>query len=219
VTKSFFLSSLSLLLASACLLGMAGTASAGLIGQNVTVEFDLPGWVENYADTVLVTATPPPEIVGEDGVTNIGDSGWLFDTEYIDLDDLAITMGFDGGGDEVPSAGSYYDLGFEDPDATLTFSIPSADLVDLVVTITNAAGGVADVVNADVGPGEEIAFTPGAIVFAVGALGLADGQEPVTVRFDLTFAGNGEPGDVIPEPASMALLGLGIAAIARRRRK
>lgn len=198
------------------LLAASGSASAGLLGLNVGVEFDLPGWGENYVDSVLVNATPPPEIVGGDA-TNIGQSGWLFDTEHIDFDDVQIEFFFEGGGDEINPPGGYFDLGFEDPNATLTFTIPGGGLIDLTVAALNGAGGPADVINYTVGT--DITFTSDTIVFDVGALGTTTGQEPLTLTFDLTF-GQGGPEPLIPEPASMALLGLGMAALrmARRRR-
>jgi hypothetical protein len=210
VAKLLFKRFLSLAVVAAVLLAVPAVASAGLIGLDVTVTFSADTW-DTYADTVTV-GPGGPELSEYDG-TNIGDNVML-DPDAIDINDLEIVVDFAGLGD-YHSPG-YWDAGYEDETAQYEFVV---DWGSTTAAITGVGIDLYDVIGVSLG--SEVTYTSDTVTFVVGTLGVDEmiEPEPGKVVLNLTIEEGQGPPPIIPEPTSLALLGIGLAAVRLTRRK
>jgi hypothetical protein len=198
--------------------GLVGTAGAApILSGNATIAFsgdfgDGPNSV-NASD--VVTVGTGPEIAFGDG--SIG-SLVLLDLEALDLSGLTITYTIQGGGFEDPlDTGNPGFLNNGMLAGTFTFSglgfAPGATIIGITTTLVD----VIDPTNALAGFG----FTGNSLTmsglerFLLHEGEVNTGTVTVTLQVREDVA---PPPPPVPEPATLALLGGGLAVLARRRR-
>jgi hypothetical protein len=195
---------------AALLVGLAVPAKASpiLIGSLTVTEHELPN--PDLVDPV--TIVPGPEIVSGDA-TNIG-SVLLLRGEYIDIGPTSIVFSIRGNG-TTNSGGhpaGFFDTGYTFP-AEYQFTNIGFDVPGQIVGLTFGLSQISDFGLTD------LSFTNNSIIVHVGGLGVAGGVNTsnlgvLTVGIE-TQATNPPPS--VPEPATLTLLGLGLAAAARKR--
>jgi hypothetical protein len=175
----------------------------------VTVTFVEPGFTDEV-DNVTVGAGS--EIAQGDG-SNIGDN-ILLGGEFIDIGDSSLVYRVRGDGPAHPTPG-YSTTGF-DPLAYYLFEFDFGASGDQIVSVAIV---LQDVIG--VALSSEVFFTDDSLQLYVGTLGvLGDvlgGPDLGTITLNLEIESNGPPVGAVPEPSSVAALGLGLVALAWRR--
>ncbi|HUT35010.1 MAG TPA: PEP-CTERM sorting domain-containing protein [Planctomycetota bacterium] len=212
--------------------GPTGAGSAFLSGQLTSPTFALgfdftilPGASSTEEGFTVCFAGSPSALGGGGGSGGCGYTGILGNSFAIAFD-LAPELPGGTAGDRSPvirllqngtavdAANSlvYYDL----PDL-IDSGLYHADVYFdqglLAVYLSSESGSVSDTLVL-AGQLADFTFSPGTLGFTGGSA-----SEALEIRIDNVLLQGEFNTEVIPEPASLALLGLGLAALARRRRK
>lgn len=204
-------------LATAMVVLPCSIATAGPILLSFDVTLSEPG--EPDASDAGVLVDGGVEIQYPNG--NVG--GLFFDDEFVDVTSSAATTSLaymiQGGLDDHPVAAGYstsWQAG-----TTLLFS---NFVLDEPGTLASVGVIVNQVVGAAGGPlvsGVDYLFTTTSLLINIGSLGILEqaGQTPLgLMTFQLDFLAD-QPPDAVPDPASsLTLFGMGMAALAARRR-
>jgi hypothetical protein len=186
----------ALLLALLPLLGLPARAHASLIGQTPSVRLT-DGASLDVLDSVLAGAGP--ELTPGDG-SNIG--ALLLPNEWIDFGDFTIEIALEEG---APGGSTGYPAGTRYLFSDLFFGDPLSVISGVDVALDNVSG---------VALGSEVSFTQHSVTLFIDTLVIGEIPNAVDVgRVTLSL-------DVvlIPEPGTLALVGLGLAALSLRRR-
>ena len=218
------------------LLGFLAVSAAALEADAAPIVLKIdatltdPDFAVSASDTDLNVA-PGAEITLANG-TNVG--AFFFDDEFVDVSSNAalsfLQYRIQGGGGAHPLDSEYSLTGWG-PLATLVFSNLELDVPGVFTGVTlavDAAGSQPSVIGLGGGAlvsGVDYLFNPGAesLTIYLAGLGVLDATGAPALgglRFTLDLEASGpEPPAAIPEPASLTLVGSGIAAAAGAARR
>ncbi|HBY62466.1 MAG TPA: hypothetical protein DEH78_21800 [Solibacterales bacterium] len=171
----------------ALLVLLAANASAGILGQNITMTYDFLGGIF-FSNTVLVGAGP--EITCPSGPFAMCNTALTLATQTLDADDTSITYFYDGasgGASFTPAPGQFSGFEFSGLDV-------GGNILGPVLLTTNIPGLTS----------ARLASTASAIRVNMEGLTIGTGSF-FTVSFD------------VPEPSTLVLAFAGLAALAARR--